>query len=489
MSSESGMTENPRIGNWTLGRIAEAVGGALDGESGAAPAGVSTDTRSLDAGELFVALRGPNFDGHDFVEEAARNGAVGAVVFRDFAAEGEFLEGVPLIRVDDTREALAELGRAIWREAREEGLHTIDLTGSNGKTTTKEMLAAIWSTRGEVYSTPGNFNNEIGLPLTLCGLPERCDHLVLEMGANARGEIAGLIRLAPGDERLITSIGLAHTEGFGSVDGIRRAKSEIFEAATSGALAVVPASERSKLRLEAFPGEVWTFGEGSDADLRLVEYSKVEEGSGPFEAVLEWRDRRICIELDLPGRHNGRNLACALSTLVARGRTLDVESLEGALREMELPGGRWNRTRREDLSFIDDAYNANPSSVRASFEAFLEVEPDADFDAAKLRRVAVLGEMHELGDEAPRLHREVAGEIAGHSALDAFCAVGEFSESMARAARRISRGDLEVAACRETEEVAEWLLDRRPAFVWMKASRGCALERVIEAVTDDLHDG
>jgi len=471
-----------RVETWSFGRIVDAVDGALEGAHDARPTGVSSDTRTIDDGELFFALRGERFDAHDFLPEAAASGAGGAVVRSGYRRPEDVPDAFPLIRVEEPRSALANLGRGLWREAREEGLHTIDVTGSNGKTTTKELLSAIWSTEGDVYATPGNCNNDVGLPLTLCGLPESCDHLVLEMAANNPGELDQLVRLAPGDERLVTSIGRDHLEGFGSIEGVRRSKSEVFACSDETDLAVVPAAERDRLELDSFAGTIWTFGAEQSADLRMTDYRPVEPESGRF--AFQFRTDRDCwtLELGVPGRHNGANLACALSTIAGRGDVPDLEAVQSRLDDVELPGGRWRVSRVEDLEFVDDAYNANPTSVRASFSAFLDAVPR--HLGGEVPRIAVLGDMLELGDNADALHREVAAELAGSDELDGLCVVGEFAGEMARGVETADRRDLEVCVCDDAGDVADRLERWRPAFVWLKASRVNELERVVALVRD-----
>jgi len=484
--------ERRRICGWSLGRIAEAVAGTVPATDGAGSQvrGVSSDTRTIEDGELFVALRGENFDGHAFVGEAAAAGACGAIVAGSFDRPADVDASFPLIRVDHPREALGDLGHAVWRAATDDGLHTVDVTGSNGKTTTKEMLETIWSTYGRVYATPGNLNNEIGLPLTLCAIPEQADHLVLEMGANAPGEISELIRRAPGTERIITSIGYAHTEGFGSIEGIREAKSEIFECADAETLAIVPHEEAERLPMEGFPGRRRTFGLEHEADFQLRDYRMKDDRRGTFEVVYDGSAfgpeyERFAIEIGLPGTHNGLNLAAAVTTVLGRGLALEPEALSRELAVLELPAGRWRTTRHGQLAFVDDAYNANPSSLRASFEAFLATDPpDALGDKEPPGRIAVVGEMHELGPEADRWHAEVAADLAAEADLDGFCAVGAFADRMIRAAREVDRPSLETAACETPGEAAEWLIARRPAYVWMKASRANGLERVIDEVSE-----
>lgn len=471
---------------WSLRTIAEAVDGELTPASAAdvTPASVSTDTRRLDPGALFVAIRGERFDGHEFVDEARNAGAVGAIVDRDVDV-GEDAEGATtevgdfaLIRVEETIEAFGALGLALWGEATREGLHTVALTGSNGKTTTKELLRVLWSNHGETYATPGNYNNEIGVPITLARLPRSAEFLVLEIGANGPGEIGDLVRLAPGTERLVTSIGYAHTDGFGSLEGVRSAKSEIFEAADSETSAVVPVSEVEKLHLEDFPGAIWTFGEAPEADVRVVEL-KQGEASAANRVELDVCGDELHLPLGLPGQHNARNLAAAVAVLRAAGRQVEPDAVADELRTIELPGGRWRRVQAGEIEVVDDAYNANPTSVRASFRAFLESDPKVlDSD---VRRAAVLGDMLELGDDAEEWHRRIAGELADSESVDAFAGVGQYAEEMAEAALESAR-DVRVAAFDEAEEVGPWLAERGPLFAWLKASRGTRLEEALETI-------
>ncbi|MFW6058319.1 MAG: UDP-N-acetylmuramoyl-tripeptide--D-alanyl-D-alanine ligase, partial [Persicimonas sp.] len=343
-----------RIASWELARIAEATAGQLvdTAAAGVRPTAVSTDTRAIGPGELFVALRGENFDAHDFIDQAEEAGAVAAIVDRAEDLDTD----LALIVVDDTLAALTALGRAIWREATAAGLHTINVTGSNGKTTVKEMLASLWQAHGEVFATPGNLNNHIGVPLVLCAIPEGCEHLVLEMGANAAGEISHLVGLAPGTERIITSIGVAHVEGFGSVDGIRRAKSEIFEGADAHTTAIVPHAERDNLVAADFPGAVITVGVEADADLRVESIEEQVADSGERSGYRSGQRVRIArgeeaweVDLSLPGVHNGLNAAVSLATLLARGLEPNSAECSARLSTLSLPQGRWREVEVDGL--------------------------------------------------------------------------------------------------------------------------------------------
>jgi UDP-N-acetylmuramoyl-tripeptide--D-alanyl-D-alanine ligase len=465
--------QNLRVSTWDFGDIAEAIEGRLEGDPGVEdrqPAAVSTDTRSLESGDLFFALRGERFDGHTFLEEAVSGGACGVVVERDHV---DVTWEVPTFRVDDTAAALGRLGAAIWQEATEEGLHSIAVTGSNGKTTTKELLATLWGSRGTVHATPGNLNNAIGLPLTLCGLPLQADTAILEMGANAPGEIRELIAMAPAAQRIITSIGYAHTEGFGSIEGVRRAKSEIAESADRDTQVIVPYTERTHLSVDAQPGRVATFGEEPGSDVRVVAYEAVAGSGARVELI--GLGRVAHVELGLPGRHNARNLAAAIATLWLRGLDLRDRDLRRLRDELELPAGRWRVVEVAGHQIVDDAYNANPSSVRASAKTFVEWS-----SSKERRRVVVLATMLELGDAARRHHERVAVDLAQTEELDDLVFVGDHAEAMARAAEDVGRPDLEVYRMSGAEAIAEWLTFTAPSAVLLKGSRGAELESVIK---------
>ncbi len=490
--------ETCRIAAWPPNKIAEAVDGRLRGSDRSSVRAVSTDTRTLEPGALFLALRGERFDAHEFVGDAVEKGAVGCILARE-PADSEFRESVSdgdcwWIEVDDTERALVSLGEAIWREATDDGLHTIDVTGSNGKTTTKELLSALWGSRGDCYATPGNYNNRIGVSLTLCGLPERVDHAVIELGANAPGEIDELVRMAPGSERIITSIAPAHLEGFGSVDGVRRAKSEIAVDADEGDVMIVPESEVDKLYLEEFPGRIVTFGpaSSSSADVQY-ERESAERDSAVQRVTLRGLDRVWRVPLGLPGAHNASNLAAAVTTGWVRGAVFGEDAAE-ALRSVELPSGRWRRQNVDGLRFVDDAYNANPGSIEASLQAFLETESEGERSSDSV--ILVVGDIAEMGEDADAWHRRVGGriaEIAGQydgstgARVDAIWAVGEHRRALLDGFEETAQYDsIATMEAEAVEEAAAWLTERRPATIWMKASRAAELERLVPAVRERL---
>lgn len=451
-----------RVATWSLAQIAAAVSGTIAAEhANLRVTGVSTDTRSMTPDALFVALVGDRFDGHDYAAAAVDGGARAVMVSRELAEIR-----APQIIVDDTLEALQQLGAALFRAAQSEGLRSIALTGSNGKTTTKELCAALCSTRGRTHFTAGNLNNHIGVPLTLCALPLDAEFAVVEMGANAPGDIAELIELAPTDVRVITSIGAAHLEGFGDVDGVREAKSEIFGGAPAR-LAVYPSTESF-----ATSSPTLTVGpRGSGADVGWSRDAAGVNVRGP--------DFELHSRLALPGAHNAQNLATAVAAVRGAAGELDPERANEALEALQLPQGRWRRVQRGRWSFLDDAYNANPSSVRASWDAFVEIAEASGAVASDV--VAVVGEMYELGEDAEELHRDTARWVAQRGGAGTFVFVGRFAQAMAEAAA--SSSSVRVVAFASPEEAAQWLRQRDPSTVYLKASRGQRLETIIDDVT------
>ncbi|MEC9441162.1 MAG: UDP-N-acetylmuramoyl-tripeptide--D-alanyl-D-alanine ligase [Myxococcota bacterium] len=483
-------TQARLISTFSRAQLARMCGGVLHGSADADAKGVVTglgsDSRSVGAGDFFVALVGERFDAHDFLGSVADRGAALALV--STLPEPEVLERLPCVLVEDTLVAMQWLARELFEQVLRfhRDVETIALTGSNGKTTTKEILRALWASRGSTYATHGNLNNHIGVPLTLCNLPLSFDSIIVEMGANHVGDIAELIRLAPASRRVITSIGSAHIEGFGGLDGIRRGKGEIFNSPSNGTLAVVPHHERDALIPENFPGRVWTFGpRGSGATL---EFSVEGTGVDGMKVWLAARGQELTLTLPLLGAHNASNLAAALATVwdatLERDpkATLDAATLDEALGKLEVPGGRWRKVQVGDLLFLDDAYNANPSSVMASFDAFVQWQAALE-ESHGGPRVAIIGEMLELGEGAKNFHQEIARSIAKEESLHLLVCVGTYADAMAAAVSE--RSGLEVVAAKDVASAASALEERTTrGVVFLKASRGARLERVIDIIQD-----
>jgi UDP-N-acetylmuramoyl-tripeptide--D-alanyl-D-alanine ligase len=399
-----------------LGTMADWVDGRLVGED-VRFSGVSTDSRTIRAGELFVALRGPSFDGHDYLASARARGAAGALV------EPGARAAMPLVEVSDTLLGLGRLASQ-WRTGR--GARVIGLTGSNGKTTLKEMLAAILACKGSVLATRGNLNNAIGVPLTLCRMAEE-QFAVIEMGANHAGEIDYLSRLVKPDIAILNNAGRAHLEGFGSLEGVARAKAEIINGLGANGVFVFNADDRfAPLWRELAEGHRQrTFGVTQVADV----YS-------PASAYrVEWCGSRfaahftVCCEqgecevgLQLAGEHNRMNALAAIAASLEAGASLD-DAVTGLLELPPVPGRLYPTPGVNGARLIDDSYNANPDSVIAALRVLA---------AAPGRRTLVLGDLAELGEQSKQLHRDL-GEIAAANNVDRLMSCGSLSRETADA--------------------------------------------------------
>jgi len=442
----------------TLEAAADAMHGQLEGR-GAAYSGVSTDTRSLERGNLFFALKGPNFDGADYVARAGQQGAAGAVVTARVDCD------LPQVIVADTRAALGRLGAA-WREDLD--VTVVGITGSNGKTTLKEMTAACLSTLAPTLSTHGNLNNDIGVPLMLTRLEPRHRYAVIEMGANHAGEIAYLTSLAAPDVVALTNAGPAHLEGFGSIDGVARAKGEILSSEKRPDVAVLNADDRYFDYWVSLVEDIDTlsFGLGSDADVYAV---GVRANGGSTSFRLHLPGGEIDVRLSMPGIHNVRNACAAAAISTALG--MDAESIAGALESVQPVSGRLKPLPGiSGASVFDDSYNANPDSVVAAAE-YLVSQPGEHW--------MVLGDMFELGSDAPRMHHEVGASVR-EAGVERLFATGGLSRNTVDGFGRGAQWYRSVDA----------LIDAiRPALgagvlVLVKGSRSMRMERVVEALCE-----
>ena len=421
--------------------------------------GVSTDTRTLRQGELFVALQGPNFDGCDYVGQAHDKGAAGALVPRLVD------EGIAQITVEDSRRALGELGAA-WRQ--QLSPIVVGITGSNGKTTLKELTAACLATVAPTLATQGNLNNDIGMPLMLTRIEEHHRFAVLEMGANHVGEIAYLTALARPDIVVITNAGDAHLEGFGSRDGVARGKGEILCGETRPRVAILNADDHY---FEYWSGlvedtQLITFGIDANAD---VHARNIAAANGGSRFDLHLPGGVIEVTLVLSGRHNVRNACAAAAIATAAG--VDIADVKSGLESVQPVEGRLRRLAGiGGTTIYDDSYNANPVSVTAAAE-FLAGLPGEN--------LIVLGDMGELGDDAARLHAETGAKVrdAGISRL---LATGELSRNTVEAFGEGASwyADVDDLAVRLRSELAEGM------NVLVKGSRSMRMERVVDALRD-----
>ncbi len=455
---------------WTHGRVREAL--ALRDASapaGAVFTGISTDTRTLVEGELFVAVVGERFDGHDFAAAAAAAGAAGVVAARAVSAG----PSLPVYRVPDTLVALGALAR--YRRRRH-AARVVAVTGSSGKTTVKEFLRGALQRSYRTHATPGNLNNRIGLPLTLLEAPDAAEVLVLEMGTSEPGEIAALTSIAEPDVGVVTTVSEAHLEKLGSREGVFREKLAL-PVGLNGRGAVVvgdrPASLPARARGLHPNVRVAGWSASADADLRPRNPHADSEGRYFFD----WRNQRV--HLRLPGRHAVYDALVAL----AASDLLDVPygSAVRGLERCRPRGMRGERLRAGDLAVLLDCYNANPESVRAALD-LLELIPSAG------RRVAVLGSMLELGDRSEALHDEVLREALSRAA-DVVLALGDFAAAAERlrADGRATAGPA-LLASPDAEEGYAMLRERLQGdeLVLLKGSRGVALERLIPLIEADF---
>jgi len=442
-----------------LSEIARLTDGRLAGDDREC-VGVSADTRELPAGALFVALAGERFDGHEFVRRAGALGAAGALVEREQDTP------LPQVVVDDSLAALQSLAAA-WRYRFR--IPVVAVAGSNGKTTVKEMLAAVLARGGETMATRGNLNNHIGLPLTLLRLTPEHKHAVVELGANHAGEIAQLTRLARPDVGVITNAGQDHLEGFGSVDGVARANGELFGDLAADGVAVINGDDRFASLWAQLAGDrrQLRFGLSGKADVRAMDIVRDAEGS---RFRLRTPAGRADVELPLLGEHNILNaLAAATCAHALNVPTADIAAGLGAVRPVAgrlhpLPGIRGARV-------IDDSYNANPSSLAAAVDVLVGLPGE---------HWLVLGDMGELGDAAEKAHAD-AGRYARERGVRRLFAVGELS---AVAATAFGEGGRHFDGRSALADAIAGEL-REDVVVLVKGSRAAGMETVAAALTPD----
>ncbi|WP_022728374.1 UDP-N-acetylmuramoylalanyl-D-glutamyl-2,6-diaminopimelate--D-alanyl-D-alanine ligase [Fodinicurvata sediminis] len=454
---------------WTAEAVRDAVNGQGEGDWSAS--GVSIDTRSLEPGDLFVALSGPNFDAHDFVAEAFSRGAAAAIVSRPLPAEG------PLVVVDDTLQALTALGAAGRARA---SAKIVAVTGSSGKTSTKEMLIAALSAQGKTHGSAASHNNHWGVPLSLARLPQDAAYGVFEVGMNHSGEIRPLSRLIRPQVAVITNIGMAHLEHLGSQDAIAAAKAEIFEGLGTDGTAVLPRDSEywdflTKAARKAGVETIRSFGTDEAADLRLLDWAASERG-GEVHVALEGRE--MTYHLGLPGRHQAMNSLAVLSAAQALGAEIDLAARafdqlqampgRGARQEVRMPEGG-------SFTLLDECYNANPLSMAAALGVLGATQP-----ATGGRRIAVLGDMLELGSDSQRFHEELAENVTANS-IDLVFLAGPM---MSHLAHRLPEGKLACNAETSADLPGPLLQELRPGdVVLVKGSLGSRMRVIVEALT------
>jgi UDP-N-acetylmuramoyl-tripeptide--D-alanyl-D-alanine ligase len=445
---------------WSWDRVAEALGAhaVVNLPRGSQTFGrVWTDTRTIEQGDLFVALVGERFDAHEFLKDAVAKGAAGVVVSRVEAARGL---GVPVYEVSDT---LVALGALATHRRRLLNKPVVGVVGTNGKTSTKELIRAALGSALEVHATTGNLNNLIGVPITLLAMPDSCDVAVIEMGTNQPGEVPRLRAIVEPNITVVTSVAEEHLEGLGDLEGVLREEL----AATDGVeVAIVPASQPEVV-------------EGARARAKRVVVAGVESGdvtASSWGVEPDGRGRLVVedvtIQLPLRGVHNLRNAMLALA--VAREAGVSLEDVKRGIEGMAAPPMRVNWEQHGTATVINDAYNSNPGSARAAIELLQHAGEGR-------QRVAVLGTMLELGPQTPRLHDEVA-QSALAAGVEVVAAIGEFAAALGR----IAPGDSRVITAGDVDELWNRLSPRLApdAVILLKGSRGMRLERLVAPIAN-----
>jgi UDP-N-acetylmuramoyl-tripeptide--D-alanyl-D-alanine ligase len=459
----------------TLAEVAAAVGGVLADatDPDAVVTGpVTVDSRQVVPGGLFVAVAGEHHDGHDFAASAVASGAVAVLADRPV--------GVPAVVVDDVVAGLGRLAGAVRR--RLPGLHVVGITGSSGKTSTKDLLAQLLERLGPTVAPPGNYNNEIGLPLTVLAADPTTRFLVLEMGARGLGHIRELADIAVPDVGVVLNVGTAHVGEFGSQAAIAAAKGELVEALPERGLAVLNADDPLVRPMAGrTAARVVRYGESDAADVRAVDVALDERGRPRFELVSA--AGRAVVAMRLVGEHQVSNALAAAAVALDAGAPLDA--VAEALTEAE-PRSRWRMEvveRPDGVTVVNDAYNANPESVRAALKALVALAGDR-------RSWAVLGEMGELGAEHIAAH-DTIGRLAVRLNVDKLLVVGAGAKAMHLGAGMEGSWDDESVFVTDVDAAVALLREQlRPGdVVLVKASRAAGLERVAAALLADPEDG
>jgi UDP-N-acetylmuramoyl-tripeptide--D-alanyl-D-alanine ligase len=469
--------------SFDVAAILAATGGALRQGGAGAARGVSTDSRSVAAGELFVALAGPReqpvrivLDGHRFAAEALGRGAWGVLVDAARLADGALAAELAafadraVIAVPDTLAALGDL--AAWHRRRMPA-RVVGITGSNGKTTTKEMASAIAAARWRTLANEGNRNNLVGLPLALLGLDASHEVAVAEMGMSRPGEIRRLAAIAAPDVAVVTNVGPVHLEGVGSLAGVAAAKAEILEALGSGGTAVLNADDPQTPAVAAgWRGATVRFGLGAGADCRAEGIAADDDGGTAFTLVLPGGERGP-VRIAWLGEHNVRNALAAAGAAHRLGA--DLAQVRAGLAAARPAAMRFEvRAFAPDVTVVNDAYNANPASMRAALAALAQLP-------GRRRRVLVLGDMLELGASAAEEHR-LLGAAAAAAAPALLVAVGALAAETAAGARAAGLAPSAVATAADADAAAALVAPalRAGDLLLLKGSRGVRLERVLE---------
>ncbi|MGB7803261.1 UDP-N-acetylmuramoyl-tripeptide--D-alanyl-D-alanine ligase [Buttiauxella sp.] len=423
---------------------------------------VTTDTRKLTPGCLFVALKGERFDAHDFAQDAVNGGAGALLVSRKLDVN------VPQLVVADTHQAFGELAAWVRQQV---PTRIVALTGSSGKTSVKEMTAAILRECGNTLYTAGNLNNDIGVPMTLLRLTPEYEYAVIELGANHQGEIAWTVNLTRPEAALVNNLAAAHLEGFGSLAGVAKAKGEIFAGLPANGIAILNADNNDWLNWQEIIGErkTWRFSpNATGSDFTATNVHITAHGT---EFTIKTPDGDIDVNLPLPGRHNIANALAATSLAMAVGAPL--EAIKAGLADLKaVPGRLFPIQLSENQLLLDDSYNANVGSMTAAAQVLSEMPGF---------RVMVVGDMAELGDDSVECHRQV-GEAAKASGIDCVLSVGSLSETISLASEV---GEHFTDKPSLIAHLKTLLAEHSMMTILVKGSRSAAMEQVVRALQEN----
>jgi len=469
------MSMTTKWGEITAGEIVSPMQGELiSGHAGSILSGLSTDSREITPGQIFLALKGERFDGHDFVEKAVKQGASGIVIEKDRVSEVSADSGLVTIAVTDTLKALGDLA-AWWRKQHD--VRVAAITGSAGKTTTKEMTADILGIGARTLKNRGNLNNLIGLPLTLLRLEEGDRRAVLEMGMNVPGEIGRLTEIADPDIGLITNVARAHLEGLGDIMSVARAKTELVEKISSEGQVILNGEDELLMKTASrFRKKTVTYGIRSGNEIRAEKIQNLGDKGLSFE--LQYHGNSVPIKLRVPGSQNLFNALAASAIAICMKEPFDhiskglrgFKGIKGRFMLIHLPG---------DITIVDDTYNSNPSSLKAAIDSIREL-------AAHGRRVIIgLGEMLELGNETVSAHLEAGGMVAELGASYLF-SMGDHSREMVTGALDKGFPTGRAIVVESHDEMKQRITDvmKDGDLILLKGSRKMGLERVSEGLKE-----
>ncbi len=448
----------------TLTEIVQVTGAETNSDAEIFFEGVATDSRKITAGELFVGLKGENFNGELFAKDAVNKGATGVLVSKT----AKRLPAGLVLKVDDTLSAYRQIAGA-WRDRFD--IPVVAVTGSNGKTTTKDLTAAALNELGHVQKTSGNFNNEVGVPMTLLELSEKHNAAVVEIGMRGLGQIETLAKIVKPTIGIVTNVSETHIELLGSIENIARAKGELVEAIKPGGTIILNADNVHTAEMAKLAGEgvnVMTYGLENPAD---VTAKNILIGGVSTEFTLSYRGEDFDFEIPMLGRHNVSNTLGAIAAALTLG--LDVEEIQRGVSSLTTTKMRFEVIRRDGLTIVNDAYNASPASMRVAIKTASEIYSG--------RLIAVLGDMLELGEISEAVHREIGAELVENK-FDTLITLGELGKFIAAGAR--DAGLKNVYTFDTHEEAAKKILElvRDGDTILFKASHVMHMEKIIELI-------